>query len=181
MAGHKLLKITTLQASKLFDDLDVDDDGKSTLSPSPSLLTPRSSPSPSLLTPRPRSHPHSSPFTLGELTKEELIEGYLKHPDGFESNREMADVRERATQVMLQEYLEGDNWEAKLPYRLRNNLASTNFVKSCEIWFHDLDTDGNGVLDQDELMPILDLLYEFLLQEMHRDLDIHEIKVRPWC
>jgi len=89
----------------------------------------------------------------------------------------MADVRERATQVMLQEYLEGDNWEAKLPYRLRNNLGSSNFVKSCEIWFHDLDTDGNGALDQDELMPILDLLYAFLLQEMHRDLDIHEIKV----
>jgi len=136
------------------------------------------------LTPRPHPHPHSSPFTLyplpftlGELTKEELIEGYLKHPDGFASNREMADVRERATQVMLQEYLEGDNWEAKLPYRLRNNLGSSNFVKSCEIWFHDLDTDGNGALDQDELMPILDLLYAFLLQEMHRDLDIHEIKV----
>ena len=114
----------------------------------------------------------------GELTKDEMIEGYLKHPDGFASNKEMADIRQRANQVMVQEYLDGDNFEAKMPYKLRNSLASRQFVESCEIWFDDLDEDGNGVLDQDELMPILDLLYNYVLDEMNRDLEKHSVKVR---
>ena len=33
----------------------------------------------------------------------------------------------------------------------------------------DLDQDGNGVLDTDELMPILDLLYNFILKQLQAD------------
>ena len=33
----------------------------------------------------------------------------------------------------------------KMPYKLRNSLASRQFVESCEIWFDDLD-EGESVV-----------------------------------
>ena len=57
------------------------------------------------------------------------------------------------------------NFEARLPPKLRAKLASDEFVSSCELWFTDLDKDSNGTLDLTELMPILDVLYNFGIGE----------------
>ena len=42
-------------------------------------------------------------------------------------------------------------------------------VEELRALFKELDKDGNGVLDTDELSPILDLLYTFVLEESEAD------------
>ena len=53
--------------------------------------------------------------------------------------KNMSRLTPTLTIVLVQEYLAGDNFEAKMPPRLRNKMGSPEFYKSCEIWFTDLD------------------------------------------
>ena len=60
-------------------------------------------------------------------------------------------------------------YQSTLPTNLREHLASAQFTQSCQIWFMGRDPDDNGVLDIDKFMPVLDLLYNFVLEDLNAD------------
>ena len=121
MTGHKLLRITELEASKLFDELDVPSCAKCEGSLPPSKFP--DAKTAHKVCPLCGAQGNWFKEPDGHLTKDELLDGYMNSPNGFQNNKENKDVREKENTILVQEYLEGDNFEAKLPVQLRNNVC----------------------------------------------------------
>ena len=137
MSGHKLLRITELEASKLFDELDVPSCAKCEKSLPPTKF-------PDAKTAHkvcPLCGAQGSWFKEpdGQLTKDELLDGYMNSPNGFQNNQENKDVRDKVNTILVQEYLEGDNFEAKLPVQLRNNVRMFAPLRFASFHFMSLD------------------------------------------
>ena len=85
----------------------------------------------------PRTHP-PPPLQVRERMEKFAIEEGMRGPMYGEAMTKMMEELS-SNPSKLQEYV--DN----LPENLRDSLNDPSFKRSCQIWFMDLDQDGNGI------------------------------------